>query len=76
MGFLGAAQGWGEGGAQKLTPPPPPPPAPTIMKLGTVIPYFKKIQNLYESHDKPLELCLHLLFTRSQQISLYQEIHV
>ena len=28
---------------------------PTMMKLGTVIPYLKKIQKIYESHDTPLE---------------------
>ena len=30
---------------------------PTIMKLGTIIPYVKKIQELYESRDTPLEFC-------------------
>ena len=30
---------------------------PTMMKLGTVIPYPKKIQKKYESHDTPLEFC-------------------
>ena len=30
---------------------------PTMMKLGTVIPYLKKIQKKYESRDTPLELC-------------------
>ena len=30
---------------------------PTMMKLGTVIPYPKKIQKIYESRDKPLEFC-------------------
>ena len=29
----------------------------SVMKLGTVIPYLKKIQKLYESRDTPLELC-------------------
>ena len=27
---------------------------PKMMKLGTVIPYLKKIQKIYESHDTPL----------------------
>ena len=27
---------------------------PTMMKLGTVIPYLKKIQKIYESRDTPL----------------------
>ena len=28
---------------------------PTMMKLGTVTPYLKKIQNMYKSRDTPLE---------------------
>ena len=30
---------------------------PTMMKLGTVIPYPKKIQKICESRDTPLEFC-------------------
>ena len=30
---------------------------PTMMKLGKVIPYQKKIQKIYESSDTPLEFC-------------------
>ena len=30
---------------------------PAMMKLGTVIPYPKKIQKKYESRDTPLEFC-------------------
>ena len=29
----------------------------TMMKLGTVIPYLKEIQNIYKSSDTPLEFC-------------------
>ena len=29
----------------------------TMMKLGTVKPYLKKIQKLYKSRDTPLEFC-------------------
>ena len=29
----------------------------TVMKLGTVIPYLKKTQKIYESRDTPLDLC-------------------
>ena len=57
MEFFRAAHGWG-GEGQKG------PPLhkicntyPTVMKLGTVIPYPKKIQKLYESRDTPLEFC-------------------
>ena len=52
MGFFGAAHGWR--GAKR-------PPLPkichtysTMMKLGTIIPYPKKIQKIYESRDTPL----------------------
>ena len=31
---------------------------PTMMKLGSVIPYLKNIQQLYESRDTPLEKLL------------------
>ena len=30
---------------------------PTMMKLDTIIPYLKKIQNIYNTHDAPLEFC-------------------
>ena len=30
---------------------------PTMMKLGTVIPYLKKIQKIYESRDTLPEYC-------------------
>ena len=36
---------------------------PTMMKLGTVIPYPKKIQKIYESRDTPLEFCWHQHFS-------------
>ena len=29
----------------------------TMMKVGTVIPYLKKIPKIYESRDTPLEFC-------------------
>ena len=30
---------------------------PTMMRVGTVIPYLKAIQKTYKSHDTPLEFC-------------------
>ena len=30
---------------------------PTMMKLGTVTPYLKKIQKIYEPRDTPPEFC-------------------
>ena len=54
MGFLRAAYGWG----QKSSPLPKICHTyPTVMKLGTVIPYPEKIQKIYESRDTPLEFC-------------------
>ena len=55
MGFLLAAHG--SGGEQK-SPPHLPKIChiyPIMMKLGTVIPYPKKIQKIYESRDTPRE---------------------
>ena len=49
MGLFGAPHGWGgRGGGVKRA---------TIMKLGTVIPYLKKIQKMCESLDTTLEFC-------------------
>ena len=48
---------------------------PAMMKLGTVIPYLKKIQKLYESRDTALEFCWQQhSFTEKQEILLYQKI--
>ena len=50
---------------------------PTMIKLGTVIPYLKKIQQIYESRDAPFEFSWHQrFFTEKQQILLYQEIQI
>ena len=50
---------------------------PTMMKLGTVMLYPKKIQIIYESRDTPLEFCWDQhFFTGYQQILLYQEIQI
>ena len=47
---------------------------PTMMKLGTVIPYLKKTQRVYESCQTPREFCWHQhFFTGNRQILLYQE---
>ena len=77
MGFFGAAHGLG---AQKSPPPPLHKICytyPTMMKLGTVILYPKRIQKLYESHDTLLEFCWHLhFFTGNQQILLYQGVQI
>ena len=57
MGFFGTAHGWEGGRGQKGPPSLKSVTHPTIIKLGTVIPYLKKIQKLYESLDTPLEFC-------------------
>ena len=50
---------------------------PTMMKLGTVIPYPKKIQKIYESRDTFFEFCWHQhLFNGNQQILLYHDIQI
>ena len=56
MAFFGAARGWGVGG-QKGPVPKICQTYPTMIKLGTVISYLKKIQKMYESRDTPLEFC-------------------
>ena len=77
MGFFGTAHGSGGGGGKKTPLPKICHTYPTMMRLGTVIPYLKKFQKLYESRDKPLEFCWHQhFFTRNQQILLYQEIQI
>ena len=56
MGFFEVARGWGER-AKKLPFPKICYTYPTMMKLGTVIPYPKNIPKIYESHDTTLEFC-------------------
>ena len=49
----------------------------TMMTLGTVIPYLKKIQKIYKSRDTLFEFCLHQHFlTENLQILLCQEIQI
>ena len=51
MGFFGAAHGWGGGGFfLKIRHT-----YPTMMKLGTDIPYLRKIQKMHKSRDTSLE---------------------
>ena len=55
MGIFGAAHGcevWGRG-VKNVPLPKICHTYPTMMKLSTVIPYLKKIQNIYESRDTP-----------------------
>ena len=59
MGIFGAAHGWGGGGRGGKKAPLPKICRiyPTMIKLGTVIPYLKNIQKLYESRDTTPESC-------------------
>ena len=47
----------GGGGAQKGPPSLKSVTYPTVMKLGTAIPYLKKIEKIHKSRDTPLEFC-------------------
>ena len=57
MDFFGTVHGWRRGAKSPPLLPKICLTYPTIMKLGTVIPYLKTIQKLYESRDKHLEFC-------------------
>ena len=55
MDLFGATHGWER--AQKGPLPKNCHTHVAIIKLGTVIPYLKKIQKIYESCDTLLEFC-------------------
>ena len=75
MGFFRVSHRWG--GPKRPSLPKTCHTYPTMMKLGTVIPYLKKIWKTYKSRDTPLAFCWHQYFvTENQQISLYQEIQI
>ena len=58
MGLFWDAYDREEGGGRQKDPPSPKPVThPTMKKLGTVIPYLKKIQKIHKSRDTPLEFC-------------------
>ena len=54
MGLFGAANGWED---KKAPIPKICHTYPAVIKLGTVIPYLKKIRKIYESRDTLLEFC-------------------
>ena len=56
MGIFGAAHGYG-GGGKKAPLPKICHTYPIMMKLGTVIPYLKKIKKIHESRDTPPDFC-------------------
>ena len=48
-----------------------------MLKLGTIMPYLKKIQKIYESRDTHLSSAdIIIFFTGNQQLLLYQEIQI
>ena len=59
MDIFGAAHESGRGGGWQKGPPLPKicHTYPTKMKPGTVIPYLKKIQKIYESRYTPVDFC-------------------
>ena len=70
MGLFGAAHGWGGGGGGRAKKPVPPPVSkicPIIMKLGTVIPYTKKMQRMHKLRDTFLSFCCHQYFFTGNQ---------
>ena len=73
------ASGVGEG-PESVPPPKICHTYPTMMKLGTLIPYLKKIRKIHKSRDTrdtPLEFCWHQhFFIGNQQVLLYQEIQI
>ena len=74
--FRGCSQ-MGMGGGKKAPLPKICHTCPTSMKLGTVIPYLKKIQKIYQSRGTRPDFCWHQHFlTGNQQILLYQEIQI
>ena len=75
MGIFGAAHGCG--GGQKGPFPKISHTYPAIMKLGTVIPYLKKIQKYMNHVTQPLKYAdINIFLTGNQQILLYQEIQI
>ena len=78
MGNFGAAHKW-EGGGKKAPLPKICHTYPTWMKLGTVIPYisYKKIQkNIWITWNIAWVLLTWAIFTRNQQILLYQKMQI
>ena len=59
MSIFGTAHGWGGWGGGAKRPPLPKifHTYPTVMKLGTVKPYLKKIQKIYQSRETHPEFC-------------------
>ena len=75
--FQSCSRMWGKRGQKKAPFPKICYTCPTVMKLGTVTSFLKKIQKTYESRGTPFEFCWHQnFFTVIQQLLLYQEIYI
>ena len=61
MGLFGAAHEWRKVAKRPLRKICPT--YSTKVKLGTVIPYLKKIEKIYKTRDMLLEFCLHHHFS-------------
>ena len=57
MGIFGAGHGWRGRGAKSTPLPKICLTYPTMMNLGTVIPYLKKAQKIDELRDTPPDYC-------------------
>ena len=76
MCLFGAAHGWG-GGKNVFPFLKCAHSYPTMMKLGKIIPYLKKIQKIYEHMTYTLiSAGITIFFTGNQQNLLYQEIQI
>ena len=76
MGLFWAAHGWE--GSKKAPLLKTCQPYPTMIKLGTVIPYLKKNQNIYKSTDAPLNFWCHqhLFHRKSAKLAISRKIDI
>ena len=58
MSIFGAAHVWG-GGTKRPNLPKICHRYPTMMKLGVIMPYLRKIQKIHETRDTPPEFLLY-----------------
>ena len=76
MGIFGAAHGWLGRVAKRPAVPKIDHIYPTMTKLGTIIPYLKRIQKKKMNHVPLYSADISIFFTRNQKILLYQEIQI
>ena len=77
MGIFGGAHGWGGEGSEKSPLRKICRRYPTMMELGLIIPYLKKIQKINKSRYTHHEFSYRQhFFTGNQQNLLHQEIQI